>query len=263
MDQVLHEENYKQWNGLSEKYHNDRPKPPDVIVQIILSWLQREPDTVVDVGCGTGLSTVIWNGIAKEIVGIEPNDDMRSTAIDNYDSENISFITGVSNDTGLPSNYTDIITVSQAFHWMDINSTLFEFYRILKPGGILAIYDFVLPPVCDWEIEKTNLEMREKFSNIVYSQERPPVHNDKDTYNDRIKSFGKFRFTRKVECHNTLFMTPLKLADFLIGISNACFAIKTDPSLSKDLDDFYNFVKAKYENDIEVLLPYKLVMAVK
>ena len=111
----VHEKNFEQWNGLSETYHISRPVPPEIIVKIILSWLQHEPDTIVDVGCGTGLSTIIWIGIAQNIIGIEPNDDMRETAEKKTNSGCIVFKNGVSNKTNLPSGYADIVTVSQAF----------------------------------------------------------------------------------------------------------------------------------------------------
>jgi ubiquinone/menaquinone biosynthesis C-methylase UbiE len=263
VSKFVHEKNYEQWSGLSEKYHNDRPLPPEVIIKIILSWLQNDPETVVDVGSGTGLSTIIWKDIAKNIIGIEPNDDMRLTAEKRYSTEPITFKKGVSNDIELPSDYTDIITVSQAFHWMDIESTLLEFYRILKYNGVLAIYDFVLPPVICWEIEKASFDLRKMFSDVVYKQEEPPIKNDKCVYKDKIISFGKFRYTREVECHKIVVMTPQRIADFLVGISNASFAVKINPALKRVVDDFYELVMDKYKDEVETVLPYKMVIAVK
>ena len=263
MEKLVHEKNVDQWCGLSEKYHSIRPAPPDVIIKVILSWLRKEPDTVVDVGCGTGLSSIIWKDIAGSIVGIEPNDDMRSTAEHNYSFNNLVFLKAVSNETTLPSDYADIITVSQAFHWMDIDSSLLEFYRILKPGGVLAIYDFVMPPVIDWEIEKAYSVLRRKCSDIVYSQETPPVHNDKSTYCDRVVSFGKFRHSRKVECHSAILMSPRKTAGFLVGISNASFAAGIKASIKDDIDEFCDFVMARYSGDIELILSYRVVIAIK
>jgi len=263
LENIVNKINFEQWNGLSEKYHNDRPIPPEVITTIIMSWLQKKPETVVDVGSGTGLSTVIWNDIANKIIGIEPNDDMRDTAKKNNDHAHIDFKKGLANDTGLPSVFADVITVSQAFHWMDIDSTLSEFYRLLKPDGVLAIYDFIMPPVVNWEVEMASSTLREVFSDIVYSQETPPVHNDKSTYNDRIVSFGKFRCSRRVEFHKTEIMTPEKIATFLICISNAYFAIQTDPSLRKRVNDFFDFVTCKINGEVEVIIPYQMIIAVK
>jgi len=263
MGKIVHEINFEQWSGLSEKYHNNRPVPPEIIPKIILSWLRKKPDTVIDIGCGTGLSTILWNDIANNIIGIEPNDDMRITAENSFSNSNIVFRKGVSNDTNLPSDYAEIITVSQAFHWMDIDSTLAEFYRVLKPGGVLAIYDFVMPPVIDWEIERATSEFRIKCSDIVYSQEAPPVHNDKSTYNARIISFGKFRYSREVECHSEIKLTPQKAAEFLVGITDASFAVKIEPTFKKSIDEFYDFVKTKFSSELEIIIPYRMVIALK
>jgi len=263
MEKIVHEKNFEQWSVFPEVYHGNRPIPPEIIVKIIVSWLKRSPDVVIDIGCGTGLSTIIWKNIAAKIIGIEPNDDMRAIAEKYAGSGCITFMRGVSNETNLPADYADIITVSQAFHWMDIDSTLFEFYRILKTDGIVAIYDFMLPPVINWEIEKAFFQLRKKYSEIVYSQETPPVHNDKSTYNDRIKAFGKFRYSREVECHNVQRMTPQKVTEFLVSISNASFAVEIDAAYQKDVDAFCDFVKARCRDEVEIIIPYKVVIAVK
>ncbi|GJM69351.1 hypothetical protein HMSSN036_15670 [Paenibacillus macerans] len=44
-------------------------------------YLGRAPEYVADVGCGTGLSTMIWLKHAERVIGIEPNDDMRGVAL--------------------------------------------------------------------------------------------------------------------------------------------------------------------------------------
>jgi ubiquinone/menaquinone biosynthesis C-methylase UbiE len=188
---------------------------------------------------------------------------MRTIAEKNVSCDSIAFSKGVSNETNLPEDYADIITVSQAFHWMDIDSSLAEFYRILKPGGVLAIYDFALPPIIDWEIEKAFLALRNKCSEIWYSQEAPPVHNDKKSYVDRIKSFGRFRYSREVECHGVEKWSAQKAMAFLVNISNADFAVNIDDSIKRDVDKFLDLVKTKCGSEFEIIFPYAMLIAVK
>ena len=264
MQKIVHAKNFEQWSGLTETYHNSRPVPPETIKKIILSWLRREPDVVVDVGCGTGLSTTVWDGVAKSVIGIEPNDDMRATAEKYTASDSIVYKKAVSNETGLPSDYADIITVSQAFHWMDIDSTLDEFYRILRKGGVLAIYDCELSPIIDWEIEKAYDELRAKCFDISYSRENPPVHNDKSSYKTRIRAFGKFRYSREATCHSVEKCTPQRVANFALtqgGIIND--ALEIDATIQKDIDGFSDLVKMRCANEFDIISSYKMVLAVK
>jgi ubiquinone/menaquinone biosynthesis C-methylase UbiE len=51
--------------------------------------------------CGTGLSSIFWVNDAKEVVGIDPNEEMLQTAKKSYSTTtNLSFQQGFSNATG-------------------------------------------------------------------------------------------------------------------------------------------------------------------
>jgi len=266
MEKMVHKKNIELWNGISDVYHNFRPIPPKIITKIILSWLQTEPDVVVDVGCGTGLSTIIWDDIVKNIIGIEPNDDMRTTAESNTNSKHIIFKKGVSNETNLPPAYADIITVSQAFQWMDIDSTLFEFYRILRDGGVLSIYGHQLPPIMDWEIEKASYELRKKCDKLIYSLEKENhlIHNDKNTFYDRINSFGKFRYSREVAFHSVEKCTPQRFMELTLIHGSDTESVKLLPrTIKKEVNKLLELLNKKCNSEFEIVIPYSMVIAIK
>ena len=49
--------------------------------------------------------------------------------------------------TGFPDNYFDSIYTSETLsHSPDILKTLGEFYRILKPGGTIALFEYTIAP---------------------------------------------------------------------------------------------------------------------
>jgi SAM-dependent methyltransferase len=74
------------------------------------------------------------------VTGIEPNIHMRKAAeakLQHYPgflSRNHQ-----AEKTGLRSHSVDLITVAQAFHWMEPVQTKKEFLRILKPGGHIVL----------------------------------------------------------------------------------------------------------------------------
>lgn len=108
---------------------------------------------MVDVGCGTGISTMLFSNRGIKVIGIEPNDDMRNTAqnlavqsAEQFHAQNrpSSFIVpeyrdGTAEDTKLPDCSADVLLSAQAFHWFDAEKALSEFHRVLKPGGYVVL----------------------------------------------------------------------------------------------------------------------------
>jgi ubiquinone/menaquinone biosynthesis C-methylase UbiE len=134
--------NVERFSGFENDYDLYRPQAPNTVIEILLKYLGQKPAIVVDLGCGTGLSSYVWKGFADRIIGVELNDDMRKKALEKLerckDAGHISFMKGYSNQLELEIGTIDIITCSQSFHWMDPFSTLKEVSRVLKTDGIFA-----------------------------------------------------------------------------------------------------------------------------
>ncbi len=112
----------------------------------LLDWLQRECGVnknwrVADVGAGTGISSKMFLDAGYRVTAVEPNGPMRAAAehwLQGY--EYFDAIDGRADATGLPDASVDLVTVAQAFHWFDEEATRREFARILRPGGLAAIW---------------------------------------------------------------------------------------------------------------------------
>jgi SAM-dependent methyltransferase len=127
------------FDGVAEHYHRYRLRTPPVVTRIVGSLIDRNPDVVVDLGCGTGLSTLVWMDVAAYVVGIEPNREMRDLAEDlARDAGNVEIRDGDSSRTGLNSDFADVVTCVESLHWMEPEPTLVEVGRILREGGIFV-----------------------------------------------------------------------------------------------------------------------------
>jgi ubiquinone/menaquinone biosynthesis C-methylase UbiE len=197
------------WTGEAALYDQTRPRPPLILLDILTQLIHTpQPALVVDLGSGTGLSTMAWGERAQRVIGIDPNADMLSQAIRRSESQphtaQIEFREGVSDQTGLPDESADIVTCSQSFHWMEPASTLAEIARILRPGGIFAVYDYEWPPTLNWEAERIYQEVDARFDalaqerNLAQSLARWP----KETHLDRMRASGHFRFTKELLLHH-------------------------------------------------------------
>jgi len=130
------------FSGLEATYDRYRPDYPEALWKFLQEHCQL-PDRpmVVDVGCGTGISSRQMAGRGWNLVGIEPNAAMRQVA----ESRNgdwagqLIFRDGKAESTGLPDNFADLVVAAQAFHWFRADEALREFQRILKPHGHAAL----------------------------------------------------------------------------------------------------------------------------
>ena len=263
MTNNVNEKNIDRFDGYSELYHSGRPNPPEIILKSALMYAPANPQVVVDIGCGTGLSTQLWKDTAETIIGIDPNEDMLSEAGRSVVAANISFKKGISNDTGLPDNYADIVTVAQAFHWFDIDNTLTEVYRILKPGGVLAIYDYDNPPSVDWVVEKACLQFRDKGNAICAAQAEPVTRTDKNSFIKILNAFGKFSFVKEIVCHSEEIGPAEKIIGFSLSQGYAQDALKFDPSFQREIDVFCDAVRSRLSGECPILFSYRLRLAVK
>lgn len=202
-------ETSEMWTGKASSYDRTRPSPPPVLLDLLTQVIATPgPTLVVDMGSGTGLSTALWGKRAQQVIGIEPNADMRQEAarkLEHYPyAAHIEYREGVADQTGLPDGCADIVTAAQSFHWMEPVSTLTEIARILRPGGLFAAYDYDWPPTIHWEFDRLVQQTAQRM--IALMQERGLAQTfkiwPKNKTLDPLRESGHFRFTREVLLHS-------------------------------------------------------------
>jgi ubiquinone/menaquinone biosynthesis C-methylase UbiE len=127
--------NCKLFTNKSEAYARCRPSYPSKAIEWLRERVQGE--SVADIGAGTGIFTACLLPYFKNVCAIEPNADMRKQFSDYLPG--IPCFNACGEATGLPDSSIDLITVAQAFHWLDEDSFKLEAQRILRPNGLTAI----------------------------------------------------------------------------------------------------------------------------
>jgi SAM-dependent methyltransferase len=189
-------------SGFAAGFDANRPSPPDALFDLLCLEAQTErPKLVIDMGSGTGLSTRPWADRADEVVGVEASPEMRDQAEAATAAGNVRFVHAYAQATGLPDGAADIVTCSQALHWMEPEPTLAEAARILRPGGIFAAYDYDWPPIVHWEVEAAFAEML-RLGRVGRRPDGDRMRYAKEDHLDRIKASGHFRFARELVLHS-------------------------------------------------------------
>ena len=133
------------FSNRAENYLQYRPAYPAEILRFLSQSMGlAQAHHIADIGCGTGLFAELFLKNGYTVTGVEPNHAMRAAAekrIGNY--ELFTCLATRGEATEIESESIDLITVAQAFHWMDPDMTRQEFQRILKPGGAVAFVSTV------------------------------------------------------------------------------------------------------------------------
>lgn len=111
--------------------------------------LQKQNLNIADVACGTGDMILHWQNESKNakihianIIGIDPSDGMLSIARKKV--QNGVFHVAQANNLPLESSSQDIVSIAYGLrNVINRKEALKEFYRVLRPNGVLMILEFM------------------------------------------------------------------------------------------------------------------------
>jgi SAM-dependent methyltransferase len=93
---------------------------------------------VLDVGCGTGHSSIAWAEIADEVTAIDPSPHMLAVA---HRRTNVHYREGAAEHLDFAVGEFDLISAGSALHWFDQESFYGGCADVLAADGLLAIYN--------------------------------------------------------------------------------------------------------------------------
>jgi len=126
---------------------------------------------VVDLGAGTGKFTATLLGRGLEVTAVEPDAVMLARLSENLPT--VETLAGSGEQLPLPVASAGLVTVAQAWHWVDVAKTSKEIARVLQPGGALALIWNIRDADVDWVArlgEVMGASEAEKYDSVT-----PPV----------------------------------------------------------------------------------------
>jgi SAM-dependent methyltransferase len=127
------------FSAAADDYAKYRPDYPDDVVRACADYagLKRGAH-VVDIGCGTGISSRLFARNGYKVTGLEPNEPMLAKAVQTGGGP--AYVKADAVHTGLPGACAELITCAQALHWLDMDACTPEWKRILKPNAACAAF---------------------------------------------------------------------------------------------------------------------------
>jgi SAM-dependent methyltransferase len=146
-------------------YDELRPSyAPEAVAWVIDRGSLRHGSQVVDLAAGTGQLSKLFAGLGMETISVEPAANMR--AILGERLPDVRVADGTAEGMPLPEGTADAVVVGNAFHHFDREAAFAEIHRVLRPGGLLALF-------WAWPLEEEQLSipgMREIYEVVTLAR---------------------------------------------------------------------------------------------
>jgi ubiquinone/menaquinone biosynthesis C-methylase UbiE len=155
----------------ADLYAKYRPTYPAELFDFILAYVHRR-DTAWD--CATGNGQVA-RALAPHIQRVYATDISENQLRNAVRMERIGYALSAAEQTPFPDNSFDLVTVGQAYHWLDTPVFCREATRVGRDGAIVAVWGYVSGDA-GHEVDKLLHRWNHEILSPYWEEERKHVH---------------------------------------------------------------------------------------
>jgi ubiquinone/menaquinone biosynthesis C-methylase UbiE len=161
----------------SDLYAKYRPTYPKELFEYIISFVNKR-DMAWDCATGNGQAASVLSNYFKKVVATDISAAQIEKAIK---KDNIEYISCPAESTPFEENTFDLVTVAQAYHWINWKQFRQEVKRVCKPGAIIAVWMYYNHTTGDERIGRTVHEFYENITKPYWDYERKYVDEKYET----------------------------------------------------------------------------------
>jgi ubiquinone/menaquinone biosynthesis C-methylase UbiE len=216
-----------QWAPLVPEYATFRIGYSNELYDVIAQFGLRRSATILDVGCGTGIASYPFATNGFPVTGIDPSQTMLDAARQRL--PNATLVQGEAEALPFPNERFDVVISAQTFHWVDRARALAEAYRVLRKGGIVAIW---------WKHLMSTDPFNALRDEVFRELGKPPVRSG---LTGGFKEFYASQFTQQ-----TLRVLPWRVSmklEEILGYERSRCAVRQ--ALGEGVDEYYALLERR------------------
>ena len=170
------------FGSVSGAYAHYRPTYPAAL----FDWLAAVAPArqrAWDCATGTGQAAI---GLAAHFAEVVATDASASQLAAARPAPGVHYRLAAAEGSGLEADSVDLVTVAQALHWFDQPRFFREVERVLRPGGVLAVWSYGIPEL---EGEGPDALLQHFYADIVGPYWPPENAQVENGYRDLVLPF--------------------------------------------------------------------------
>lgn len=133
----------------ASEYAAHRPTYPRALIDVLAEAAPGQ-SVALDCACGTGQLSVLLADRFQHVVATDASAEQIAHATPH---DRVAYSIAPAERSGLPEASTDLVTVAQAAHWLDLPTFYVEARRVARPGAILALVTYGVLHVDDAAVD--------------------------------------------------------------------------------------------------------------
>lgn len=211
--------NFFSLKSAARRYRTGRYYFHPTVIERIRNFLSlaRPLSIALDVGCGTGLSSIALKEISRRVVGVDASLEMVALV---YKEPRVEYLVSLAEELPFKDGGFEIITLAQVFHWLDRERFFAEARRVLRARGWLIFYDHYF---------SSEMEENPKFKSWFqenYMKRFPPPPRGGLAFTPEDSEESGFQLLGQESLQNSLSFSVEGLVNYLLSHSNVIAAVE-------------------------------------